>query len=141
MIEFYSETDFELSNEKAVNHWITAIIEKENCSLGDITYVFCDDEYLYEMNVEYLNHDTYTDIISFDYRVGNQINGEIYISVDRVKENATEYGVSFENELLRVIIHGILHFLGHKDKSDNEAQKMRLLEEEALKLFEKQNLR
>jgi len=88
MIEFYSETDFNIEDTKALSHWISKIILHENHELGDLTYVFCDDAYLHKLNVQFLNHDTLTDIISFDNSLGKQIHGEIYISVERVKENA-----------------------------------------------------
>ena len=117
MIEFYSETDFKIEDTKALSHWISEIILNENHELGDLTYVFCDDAYLHKLNVQFLNHDTLTDIISFDNSLGKQIHGEIYISVERVKENAGTYQVAFLEELHRVIIHGVLHFGGYKDKT------------------------
>ena len=137
MIEFNFETDFELGNSSKIQDWITAIIEKEEFELGEVLYIFCDDSYLHKLNVEFLGHDTLTDIISFDYGVGKQINGEIYISIDRVKENASEFNVTFNNELHRVMIHGILHFCGYKDKSDSEELLMRQKEEESLLLLSK----
>ena len=87
--------------------------------------MFCDDDYLHKLNIEFLNHDTLTDIISFDYSVGKIIQGDVYISVDRVKENARDFNVSFDEEIHRVIVHGILHYCGYKDKSDDETQQMR----------------
>ncbi len=134
MIEFYSETDFQLNNPNEISAWISTIIENEKHDQGDITFIFCDDNYLHKLNVDFLNHDTLTDIISFDNSLGKQIHGEIYISIDRVKENAIEFKVSFEDELHRVIIHGILHFCGYKDKSDEEAKLMRSKEDHALTL-------
>lgn len=136
MIEFLSETDFILPNPELIAHWIQTVIEKEGYEAGEITYTFCDDDDLHKINVEYLNHDTLTDIISFDYVAGKQVNGEIFISVERVKNNAEEFGTSFENELLRVIIHGVLHFLGYKDKSPSEADTMRQKEDFYIRLFE-----
>ena len=103
--------------------------------VGNINYLFCDDEYLLGINQRYLNHDTYTDIITFDYVAGNLISGDIMISVDRVGENAAKFGVPFEQELRRVVVHGVLHLLGQGDKSDEESREMRRLEEEALSLF------
>jgi rRNA maturation RNase YbeY len=132
MIEFYSETDFELSDPESVSNWIQAVIIAEGFEAGDISYVFCDDVHLHKLNVEYLNHDTLTDIISFDYTLGKQIHGEIFISIDRVKENATTFQASFEEELHRVIIHGILHYCGYNDKTESEKATMRFKEEEAL---------
>ena len=132
MIEFYSETDFHLDNPEEISNWISTIITNENHELGEITFVFCDDGYLHKLNVDFLNHDTLTDIISFDNSLGKQVHGEIYISIDRVKENAEIFKVLFLDELHRVIIHGILHFCGYKDKTDTDAMLMRKKEDEAL---------
>jgi probable rRNA maturation factor len=134
MIEFYSETDFNIEDTKALSHWISEIILHENHELGDLTYVFCDDAYLHKLNVQFLNHDTLTDIISFDNSLGKQIHGEIYISVERVKENAGTYQVAFLEELHRVIIHGVLHFCGYKDKTEKQQETMSCKENEALDL-------
>lgn len=134
MIEFYSETDFKIEDTKALSHWISEIILRENHELGDLTYVFCDDAYLHKLNLQFLNHDTFTDIISFDNSLGKQIHGEIYISVERVKENAGTYQVAFLEELHRVIIHGVLHFCGYKDKTKKQQETMSRKENEALDL-------
>ncbi|MGY8921405.1 MAG: rRNA maturation RNase YbeY [Flavobacteriales bacterium] len=134
MIEFYSETDFKIEDTKALSHWISEIILHENHELGDLTYVFCDDDYLHKLNLQFLNHDTLTDIISFDNSLGKQIHGEIYISVERVKENAGTYQVAFLEELHRVIIHGVLHFCGYKDKTKKQQETMSCKENEALDL-------
>ncbi len=133
MIEFNSTGKFEIQEKKILKEWINAIISDEGFETGEIVYVFCDDDYLYELNVEFLGHDTLTDIISFDYRMGNQINGEIYISTERVSENALRFEQKFEEELHRVMIHGILHFCGFGDKTDAEALEMRLKEDSALR--------
>jgi probable rRNA maturation factor len=134
MIEFYSETDFKIKDTKALSHWVSEIILHENHELGDLTYVFCDDAYLHKLNLQFLNHDTLTDIISFDNSLGKQIHGEIYISVERVKENAGTYQVAFLEELHRVIIHGVLHFCGYKDKTKKQQETMSRKENEALDL-------
>ena len=134
MIEFYSETDFKIEDTKALSHWISEIVLHENHELGDLTYVFCDDAYLHKLNLQFLNHDTLTDIISFDNSLGKQIHGEIYISVERVKENAGTYQVAFLEELHRVIIHGVLHFCGYKDKTKKQQETMSCKENEALDL-------
>ena len=134
MIEFYSETDFNIEDTKALSRWISEIILNENHELGGLTYVFCDDAYLHKLNVQFLNHDTLTDIISFDNSLGKQIHGEIYISVERVKENAGTYQVAFLEELHRVIIHGVLHFCGYKDKTKKQQETMSCKENEALDL-------
>lgn len=137
-IRFSSQSgDFDVSNADNVKKWIGEVVLRRGKTVGNINYLFCDDEYLLEANKRYLNHDTYTDIITFDYVAGNFISGDIMISVERVGENAVKFGVSFEHELHRVIIHGVLHLLGQGDKSDEEAMEMRRLEEEALHLFDK----
>jgi rRNA maturation RNase YbeY len=123
---------FKLKERTRIKNWITAIIKNEGKKVGDIAYIFCDDEQILETNISYLDHNTYTDIITFDYVEGNVISGDILISVDRVKENAELFNCTFEQELHRVIIHGILHLLGVGDKSEEEAQVMRKREEEAL---------
>jgi len=110
MIIFNYENDFLLEDESIYQDWISRIIQSENKSEGEINYIFCDDEYLININNEYLNHDTYTDIISFDYSVGELIQGDIFVSTERVTENAIEFNVPFENEIKRVLSHGILHY-------------------------------
>ncbi|HBR53290.1 MAG TPA: rRNA maturation RNase YbeY [Flavobacteriaceae bacterium] len=132
MIEFYSENNFELDHQVAVAQWIMSIIEANGLELGDITYIFCDDDYLHKLNVQFLQHDTLTDIITFDNSLGSQIHAEIYISTERVTDNAKQFNTSFVDELHRVMIHGILHCCGLKDKSDQEAQAMRTAEDKAL---------
>ena len=135
MISFNYETDFELDNEEQYEDWISRIIESEGFDEGEINYIFCDDEYLHKINVEYLDHDTLTDIISFDYTVGNLIQGDIFVSVERVKDNANDFNVSFEEELKRVLSHGVLHYCGYKDKSPKVEALMRSKEEEKMQMF------
>lgn len=135
MISFNYETQFQLSNETIFEQWIKETIQNEGCSLGDINYIFCDDDYLHKINVEFLDHDTLTDIISFDYSVGKQLHGDIYISVERVEDNAKDFKVDFDVELSRVIIHGILHYCGYKDKTDEDAKVMRTKEEQYMKVL------
>ena len=135
MIDFNYETEFSLDNEVAISRWIANVILSENKKEGEINYIFCDDEYLLQINQEHLNHDYYTDIISFDYTVGNEINGDMFISVDRVKENAADFNVSFEEELKRVIVHGVLHYCGYKDKTESDEELMRQKEDEKLAMF------
>ncbi|MBN8565188.1 MAG: rRNA maturation RNase YbeY [Flavobacteriales bacterium] len=135
MISFNYETDFELSSESDYVSWIQNVIASENKEEGDINYIFCDDEYLHKINVEYLNHDTLTDIISFDYSEGNFLHGDIFVSVERVADNAKEFNVSFENELKRVMAHGVLHYCGYKDKSEQDELLMRQKEDEKIKMF------
>ena len=135
MINFNYETEFTLENEQAFADWLSAVIISENKNEGEINYIFCDDEYLHKINVEYLNHDTLTDIISFDYTVGNELNGDIFVSVERVEDNSKDFNVSFIEELKRVLAHGILHYCGYKDKSDSEAELMRSKEDEKIAMF------
>ena len=135
MISFNYETDFELENEAQYEDWISRIIESEAFDEGEINYIFCDDEYLHKINVEYLDHDTLTDIISFDYTVGNLIQGDIFVSVERVQDNANDFNVSFEEELKRVLSHGVLHYCGYKDKSPEDEALMRSKEEEKMQMF------
>ena len=135
MISYNYETDFELSNEDQISSWLSKVILSENKKEGDINYIFCDDEYLVEINQQYLNHDTLTDIISFDYSVGNELHGDIFISVERVLENASDFNVTFEEELKRVLVHGVLHYCGFKDKSAEDEKNMREKENEKLKMF------
>ncbi|HLT65516.1 MAG TPA: rRNA maturation RNase YbeY [Flavobacterium sp.] len=135
MVIFNYETDFQLENESKYEDWIDSIIESEDKEPGEINYIFCDDDYLLEINKQYLDHDTLTDIISFDYCIGDLISGDIFISIDRVKDNAQEYEVSFDNELLRVMSHGILHYCGYKDKTQEEQLLMRTKEQEKINMF------
>ena len=132
MIDFFSETAFSLQNPDEIARWISKIINYLKREEGEISYIFCDDQYLHKLNLEFLNHDTLTDIISFDNSLGSQINGDIFISIERVKENENTYKTSFEDELHRVIIHGVLHYCGFNDKTKAEAALMRKKENEAL---------
>lgn len=135
MIVFNKEIDFDLQNEKKVNTWIAELISNEGFKLGEINYVFVSDAELLELNIKHLNHNTLTDIISFDYTMGKLISGDIYISIDRIKENAKEYMTSFDNELHRVMAHGVLHYCGYKDKVDGDVVVMRTKEEYYLDLI------
>ena len=134
-ISFYSVSTFSLKTEAAVAACIKAITAEESREVGDITFIFCDDNFLLEINKEFLDHDTYTDIITFDYSVGNEIISEIYVSTDRVEENAKKYKQTFENEMHRVMIHGVLHLCGYKDKLTEEKQIMRDKENHYLSLL------
>lgn len=135
-ISFFAEgVDFEFANENLCISWLENAIKNENKIAGELSFVFCDDEYLHKINLEYLNHDTYTDIITFDYTEANIIAGDIFISIERVKENATSFNTLFENELSRVIIHGVLHLIGYKDKTEEESTLMRAKEDFYLNLL------
>ena len=130
MITFNSETSFTPKNQNKLAEWISNVILSEGFEVGEINYIFCDDIYLHKINQEFLKHDTYTDIISFDYTLGKEVGGDIFISIERVLENAEEFNEVFENELHRVMIHGILHFMGYKDKTKKEKTLMRTKEDE-----------
>ena len=134
MIDFNYELDFKLDNEDASKEWISKCIADFDKEEGELQYIFCDDEYLLKLNVEFLEHDTLTDIISFDYVMGDLISGDIFISIERVKENAKELGIDFKDELDRVLIHGVLHYLGFKDKTDDDKIVMRSKEDYCLSL-------
>lgn len=138
MILFHSQNEFKLSKKMERKRWIKAAIEKEGKKCGDINYIFCSDEELLQVNREYLQHDYYTDIITFDYTEGDLISGDLYISTERIADNAKTYQVDFENELLRVLIHGIMHLCGYKDKTDSDAKVMRSKENFYINLFVKQ---
>ena len=140
MINFYYETDIRFDDQDLIIKWISSVIMSENKTEGEISFIFCDDEYLLKINQDFLNHDTYTDIISFDDSLGDQLNGDIFISAERVKENAIKFKVLEEEEMRRVIIHGILHFCGYKDKSKEEQQAMRSKEDEKLLMFHVEQL-
>jgi len=134
-IWFHSESRFNISQKRRLKKWISIVIREKGFSIGTINYSFLDDDGLLEMNKKFLNHDYYTDIISFDYSDQNMISGDIYISVDRIKDNANKFDCSFNDELERVIIHGVLHFLGFKDKTQNESLNMRQAESDCLQIL------
>jgi probable rRNA maturation factor len=132
MITFNYETNFKLENQESLENWIQKVILDHDCEEGEVNYIFCDDIYLHKLNVEFLQHDTLTDIISFDNSVGKLINGDVFISVERVADNAKDFKVSFQEELQRVMIHGVLHYLGFKDKTEEDQKEMTLQENKAL---------
>jgi len=132
VITFNSETSFTLKNQNKLVKWIGDVVSSEGFQVGEINYIFCDDSYLNKINQEFLNHDTFTDIISFDYTLGKEVGGDIFISIERVLENAEKFNEVFENELHRVMIHGILHFIGYKDKTKKDKTLMRTKEDEKI---------
>ena len=140
MIEFIFRNDFKLNGEKQIKTWLEKIAVSEGKEIMELQFIFCNDEQLLELNQNFLNHHTYTDVIGFDYSLGNMLQGEIHISTERVKENALNYDTSFENELRRVMAHGLLHFCGYKDKTKDDALQMKEKEEEKLKLFHVEQL-
>ncbi len=135
MISFHSQNDFTLDQPRLYRPWISSIFDRENKTIRSLSYVFCSDEYLLDINKQFLDHDTLTDIITFDYSSEGLIEGEIYISTDRVAENAVTFNVGFQDELLRVMAHGALHLVGYKDKTKEETQIMREKESEMISMF------
>lgn len=132
------DVKFTLKNKTLLKQWITSTIEKKKRKPGEIAFIFCSDEHLLNINNEYLNHDTFTDIITFDYSKENHllpVSGDIFISIDRVKENASKFSKTFEDELHRVIIHGVLHLLGYTDKTKTTKAEMTKQEDACLKAF------
>lgn len=136
MIVYNSEIEFELKNTEQVSNWISSVIVNEDCEEGEINYIFCSDDQLLEKNIKFLNHNSLTDIISFDYTMGRLISGDVFISIDRVRENSESFNVSFSDELNRVMVHGILHYCGYKDKSKEDKELMRAKEDSYLSLRE-----
>lgn len=134
-ISFAFQTTCTLKNRTILKQWIKSVIENNNKKVGEIAYIFCSDEQLLEINKEFLNHDYYTDIITFDYSETDVVSGDMFISIDRIKDNAKILGVAYQEELHRVIIHGILHLLGNKDKTETESENMRKLEDECLSVL------
>lgn len=139
-INFYSEDiDFSLNNSPQLCNWIYRTIKSESKKLIHLNFIFCSDKYLHKINVEYLDHDTYTDVITFPYAKGDTIEGDIFISVDRIKENAIQFNVDFEHELHRVMIHGVLHLIGYGDKSIEDKELMTKKEDEYLLKYMERN--
>ena len=136
-INFFTEDiSFTLKNKTAIRNWIKKVVQTKGAIITEINYIFCSDDYLKEVNVQYLDHDYFTDIITFDNSdKENNLEGDIYISIDRVEENSQQFSKPFENELHRVMIHGVLHLLGYGDKTESEAKQMRQEEETSLSLF------
>lgn len=135
MIEYHYELPFELENEASFSKWIAKVVAGEGQKISLLSYVFCTDEYLLELNRQFLDHDTLTDILTFPYKDPSGIKGEVYISVNRVRENAKELNVEFTEELKRVMIHGVLHLLGYTDGTKEEKEIMRRLEDVKIDMF------
>ena len=134
-IDFVYNTDFELSNKEQVSDWVLRVINSKGYKLGNLVYAFFNDEDLKSLNIRFLKHDYYTDVISFDETADQLVSGNIAISVDRVKENSAQIGVDFEEEMHRVMIHGVLHFIGYNDKTSSEKKEIREQEALALSMF------
>lgn len=134
MIHYFFENIEEIQLPENTTEWVEQLIQTEGKKTGEINYIFCDDEYLLKINQDFLNHDYYTDIITFDYVKGKTISGDIFVSLTRISDNATTLSDNFEKELVRVLAHGVLHLCGYKDKSDDEAKKMREKEDFYIKM-------
>ena len=134
-IDFVYNTDFELSNKEQVSNWVLRVVNSKGYKLGNLVYAFFNDEDLKDLNIRFLKHDYYTDVISFDETADQVVSGNIAISVDRVKENSAQIGVDFEEEMHRVMIHGVLHFIGFNDKTSSEKKEIREQEAIALSMF------
>jgi probable rRNA maturation factor len=134
-IDFVYNTDFELSNKEQVSDWVLRVINSKGYKLGNLVYAFFNDDDLKDLNIRFLKHDYYTDVISFDETADQVVSGNIAISVDRVKENSTQIGVDFDEEMHRVMIHGVLHFIGFNDKTSSEKKEIREQEALALSMF------
>lgn len=139
MIEFFYETNFKIEEESKWKNWIKNSVLQQGFQTKEINYIFSDDEYLWGINIDFLSHDYYTDVIGFQYTNRKELSGDIYISIERVKDNAQQLSVSFEDELARVMIHGILHFMGFRDKTENEISEMRKAENQYLQIFKESN--
>ena len=137
MVNYYFEdTAFKLKAKTKIKNWLKLVAESEVYTLGNVSVIFCSDNYILDINQRFLQHDYFTDIITFDYSEGSKISGDLYISVDSVKENSIEYGTDFENELHRVIVHGILHLIGYDDHTDEDVRIMRSKENYYLSLYD-----
>ena len=134
---FFEDTNFKFNKRRATSKWLKSAIALENKKLGDISIIYCSDDYLLEINKQYLSHDYYTDVITFNYCEGDLISGDIFISVDTIKANAAEYGASFDNELCRVMVHGILHLIGYDDDCESNQLIMRQKEDFYLERYDK----
>ncbi len=136
LLEFLcEEVNFEPNMPGKIKQWIAQTVQRESCILRSISFIFCSDDYLHQLNVEYLEHDTLTDVVTFPYLAPPCVEGDIFISIDRVRENAEEFGVPFEQELYRVMIHGVLHLCGYTDKTPEEKKIMTEKEDEALAML------
>lgn len=137
MISYYNQDiDFKFKGKRLTSKWLTLVAESEIRRIGDIAVIFCSDDYILQINQQYLSHDYYTDIITFDYSEGDKLSGDLFISIDTVKANAEEYGTDFNDELNRVIVHGVLHLIGYDDHNDKDIAVMRKKEDYYLSLRE-----
>ena len=139
MIDFnFEDVNFQLPEQHTLVDWISFAVKNEGYELKNITYVFCSDEYLWNMNKQFLQHDYYTDIITFDYVKGKVVSGDLFISYDRIVDNANKFDVSRETELLRVMIHGVLHLIGYDDVTDELEAEIHKMEDYYLDIYDKE---
>ena len=131
---FFEDVSFEYKGRRLTNSWLKTVAERESCRLGDINIIFCSDPYLLDINLQYLGHDYYTDIITFDYSEKPVVSGDLFISIDSVRENAAFYGASFDEELHRVIVHGLLHLIGYDDHTEADQAELRSMENKSIEL-------
>ncbi|MBO8477540.1 MAG: rRNA maturation RNase YbeY [Bacteroidetes bacterium] len=136
ILYYYEDIDFVFRNKTLNNRWLKLVAESEIRRIGDISIIFCSDNYILDVNQKYLQHDYFTDIITFDYCEGDRLSGDLFISIDSVRENALEYGTDFSNELNRVMVHGILHLIGYDDHTEEDIAMMRKKENYYLSLRE-----
>ena len=137
MVSYYFEdTDFKLKARTKIKMWLKLVAESEVFTLGNISVIFCSDNYILDINQRFLQHDYFTDIITFDYSEGGKISGDLFISIDSVRENSLEYGTDFEDELHRVVVHGVLHLIGYDDHTDEDIKMMRAKENYYLSLYD-----
>lgn len=137
MISYYNQDiDFKFSAKRLTSKWLVLVAESEIRRIGDIAIIFCSDDYILQINQQYLSHDYYTDIITFDYSEGDKLSGDLFISIDTVRANSEEYGTDFRDELNRVIVHGILHLIGYDDHNESDISVMRKKEDYYLSLRE-----
>ena len=133
----FEDVDFTLPDEQSLKNWIDCTVKNEHCFTGNLSYIFCSDEYLWDMNKQYLGHDYYTDIITFDYVEDKYVSGDMFISYDRVCDNAENFNVSRETELLRVMIHGVLHLVGYDDLTDEQEAEIHKMEDFYIDVYNK----
>ena len=137
MVSYFNEDiKFDFKEKRLTNRWLKLVAESEIRRLGDISIIFCSDNYILDVNMKYLQHDYFTDIITFDYCEGNTVSGDLFISIDSVRENAAFYGTEFKDELNRVLVHGVLHLIGYDDHSEEDIKEMRAKENYYLSLRE-----
>lgn len=136
---YYKNVKFRLRKTREIKNWIVQVIRSEEKEPGDLSFIFASDKYIKEINKEFLNHNYNTDVIAFDYKKGNVINGEIYLGINKIRKNAVQYKNTILNEVLRVMVHGVLHIIGYDDKTEIEEKKMKKMEDIYLEIFKEKD--